>query len=123
MTLLNTTSIGDIHISEEAIEKAAGMAAMECYGIVGMASQKKLKDGVFELLGKENAAKGIIVRVSPENEVEIDINVVIKYGVKISEVASSIQTKVSYDLTQMLGLNVAKVNIYVQGVQVEKDDK
>lgn len=124
MPLLSENENGKIYVSEETIAKAAGIAALECYGIVGMVSKKKIKDGVFELLGKDTASKGIIVLVDAEkNQVEIDINIIVSYGVKISEVGKSIQEKVMYDLNQMLGLKIEAVNIYVQGVQLIKDEK
>ena len=53
--------LGSVNISLDVVSTVAGGAATECYGVVGMASQKKLKDGFYELLKKEgNYSKGII---------------------------------------------------------------
>ena len=54
------TNLGSVNISLDVVSTVAGGAATECYGVVGMASQKKLKDGFYELLKKENYSKGII---------------------------------------------------------------
>ena len=43
------TSIGTILIENEVIARIAGTAAMECYGVVGMASIN-VKDGFVQLL-------------------------------------------------------------------------
>jgi uncharacterized alkaline shock family protein YloU len=117
MSIEMKTSYGQIDISNEVIATIAGGAAIDCYGIVGMASRKQLKDGLTELLGRENFSRGIVVR-QEEDEVHIDMYIIVSYGTKISEVAHNVQNKVKYTLDQMLGLAVDSVNIYVQGVRV-----
>ena len=54
MSIERVTSYGNINISQEAIATLAGGVVSECYGVVGMASQKLVKDGWAELLKKEN---------------------------------------------------------------------
>lgn len=117
MTIEMKTEYGQIDIATEVIATIAGGAAIDCYGIVGMASQKQIKDGITELLGRENLSRGIVVRTIGE-EVHIDMFIIVSYGTKISEVAHNVQTKVKYTLDQMLGLSVDSVNIFVQGVRV-----
>lgn len=117
MSIEMKTTYGQIDISNEVIATIAGGAAIDCYGIVGMASRKQLKDGITELLGRENFSRGIVVR-QEDDEVHIDMYIIVSYGTKISEVAHNVQNKVKYTLDQMLGLAVDSVNIYVQGVRV-----
>lgn len=62
MSISKSTQYGNIEISIDAIASLAGGVVTECYGVVGMASQKFLKDGIAELLKKENYAKGVVVR-------------------------------------------------------------
>ncbi len=99
------------------MQQFAGGAAVDCYGIVGMASKNQLKDGLTDILRKENFTRGVIVR-KDEDEVHIDMYIIVSYGTKISEVAHNVQTKVKYTLDQTVGLAVDSVNIYVQGVKV-----
>lgn len=120
MSIEMKTNYGQIDISKDVIAAIAGGAAMDCYGIVGMASQKHLKDGITELLGKDNISKGIVVRIE-DNSVNIDMYIIVSYGTKISEVAHNVQSTVKYQLDKMLGLAVDSVNIFVQGVHVATD--
>jgi uncharacterized alkaline shock family protein YloU len=117
MSIEMSTKLGKIGVTTEVISEIAGGAAIDCYGIVGMASQKQLKDGISELLKKENFSKGVIVR-QEEEEVHIDMYIIVSYGTKISEVAHNVQNKVKYTLDKMLGLSVDSVNIFIQGVTV-----
>jgi uncharacterized alkaline shock family protein YloU len=119
MPLQQSTELGKIYISDEVVSIIAGSAAMECYGLVGMASRKQLKDGIAELLGRENLSRGVEVR--RENELlHIDLYIIVSYGTKISEVAHNIQSKVKYVLNDVVGLQVDLVHIFVQGVRVSR---
>ncbi|CVH77197.1 hypothetical protein BN3662_02044 [Clostridiales bacterium CHKCI006] len=111
------TKLGSINISNDVIATIVGGAAMECYGVVGMASQKVLKDGFYELLKKENYARGIIV-TSQDTGIVVDMYIIVGYGMKISEIVSEVQKKVKYVLETALDVEVEAINVYVQGVRV-----
>ncbi|QGQ46896.1 Asp23/Gls24 family envelope stress response protein [Metabacillus sediminilitoris] len=117
MSIELKTMYGQIDISNEVIATIAGGAAIDCYGIVGMASKNQIKDGLTEILRKENFSRGVIVRQDDES-INIDMYIIVSYGTKISEVAHNVQTKVKYTLDQTVGLAVDSVNIFVQGVRV-----
>jgi uncharacterized alkaline shock family protein YloU len=117
MSIELKTKLGQIDISNEVIATIAGGAAIDCYGIVGMASKNQIKDGLTDILRRDNFTKGVIVRQQNE-EVHIDMYIIVSYGTKISEVAHNVQSKVKYTLDQTVGLSVDSVNIFVQGVRV-----
>ena len=114
-----TTEYGKIFVTNDVIAVLAGSAALDCYGLVGMASRKQLKDGIAELLGRENLSRGVEVR-RENGRLEIDLYIIVSYGTKISVVANNVQTKVKYVLNDVVGLQVDDVNIFVQGVRVAR---
>lgn len=109
------TRLGKITIADEVIATIAGLAATECYGIVGMAA-RRFKDGIAELLGRENLSRGVVVSFK-DGEVRIDLNVILGYGTRISEVAHNVSSQVRYRVEQSTGMPVRSVNINVQGVR------
>jgi uncharacterized alkaline shock family protein YloU len=111
------TMYGQIDISNDVVATIAGGAAIDCYGIVGMASKSQIKDGITDILRKENFSRGVIVR-QENDEVHIDMYIIVGYGTKISEIAHNVQSKVKYTLDKTIGLSVESINIYVQGVRV-----
>lgn len=119
MSMEIDSSLGKIDVSNEVIATIAGGAAENCYGLVGMASRKALKDGFTEMLGRDNLARGVDVK-NQDGKIEIDLYIIVSYGVKISEVASNVQSTVKYTLNEMLGLDISGVNVFVQGVRVAK---
>ncbi|UEX89359.1 Asp23/Gls24 family envelope stress response protein [Staphylococcus ratti] len=120
MSLEITNDYGSIEISNEVIASVVGGKAVECYGIVGMASRQQVRDGLAEILGHENYAKGIVVK-EDNGILDIDMYIIVSYGVKISEVAQNVQATVKYTLEHTLKLKVNSVNIFVQGVRFNND--
>ncbi len=119
MSISKSTQFGNINISIEAIASLAGGVVSECYGVVGMASQKILKDGLAELLKKENYSRGVVVRQN-DGKLELDLYIIVSHGVKISEVVHEVQKKVKYMLEKSLELDFNVINVFVQGVKVMK---
>lgn len=117
MTLEIKNDLGSIDIAIDVIANIAGNAVVESYGVVGMASRHQVRDGFAELLGKENYARGVIIENNDGN-LDVDLYIIVGYGIKISEVASNVQSTVKYNLEKTLGLNINAVNIYVQGVRI-----
>ncbi|HEX3048621.1 MAG TPA: Asp23/Gls24 family envelope stress response protein [Bacillota bacterium] len=112
-------SLGTINISPNAIAMVAGIAAMQCFGVVGTAS-RTIQDGISELLtGKDNLTRGIEVTIMDE-QVEINLYIIVEYGVRIQEVAHNVIENVKYAVENQLGLQVSEVNVIVQGVRTNK---
>lgn len=110
------SELGSINISEDVIATVCGVAAMECYGLVGMAP-RNVGQGISELLRRENFERGVDVHFD-EDGISVELYIVVQYGVKISEVARNIQERVKYGIEQQLGLKVNAIGIHVQGVRV-----
>lgn len=111
-----TTAIGLVSVSEEVILKVAGYAALECYGIVGMAS-KRTTDGIVQMLGIENLARGVRVRLNEEG-VDVDLYIIVEYGISISAVAATLIDTVKYKVEHLTGAKVNKVNVSVEDIRV-----
>lgn len=109
---------GVIRIDNEVIARIAGYAAIECYGIVGMAA-KNMKDGLVQLLKLESLTKGIKMYVD-HNKVSFDLHIIVEYGTNISAIADNIVSTVKYSVEKYAGLEVEEVNIFVDGVRVDK---
>ena len=111
-----SNDLGLITISEDVLLKVAGYAALECYGIVAMSS-KRAKDGFVEWLGKENLTKGVQVNIT-EAGIDIDLFIIVEYGISIVEVCNIIKSQVCYKIENLTGAKVRRVNISVEGIRV-----
>jgi uncharacterized alkaline shock family protein YloU len=117
----NQNELGTIRISDEAIAVIAGLAALEIAGVASLA--QGTVDGIAEMLGvKASQGRGVKVEVRNE-EVTIEINLLIEFGVEIPSVCQKVQDNVRESVEDMTGLNVAMVNISVQGVKMKNGKK
>ncbi|MDD6302426.1 MAG: Asp23/Gls24 family envelope stress response protein [Bacillales bacterium] len=117
MDIEKNTKYGSINISLDAIAQIAGKAATECYGVVGMSKKNSLKDGISELLNIENYSKGVYVKKNNKGLIEVDIYIVMGYGLRITEAIAQVQKRVKYELEKNLNIKFSAVNVYVQGVK------
>ena len=126
-TFLLNTHMGNISVDPEVIAQYAGNVANECFGIVGMAAMNS-KEGFVNLLKRESMTKGInvaltsrdkLVIVSEKNgALTIDFHVIVSYGVNIMAVTDNLVSSVKYRVEDFTGLEVEKINVFVEGVKV-----
>ncbi len=110
------TELGTVTVNEEVLLKVAGYAALECYGIVGMAS-KRTTDGFVQLMGRENLGRGVRVRAGAAS-VDVDLYIIVEYGISISAVAATIIETVKYKIEHLTGVKVGRVNVCVEDIRV-----
>lgn len=110
------TKIGEVLIDNDVLAKYAGSSAVECFGIVGMASVN-VKDGIVKLLKRDSLSHGVNISVN-NNKIVIDLHIIVSYGVSISAVAENLISNVKYKVEEFTGMEVEKINIYVEGVRV-----
>lgn len=110
------TELGVVTVDDDVVVRIAGFAALDCYGIVGMAS-KRSTDGIVQLMGRENLGRGVRVRSNGE-KVDIDLFIIVEYGISISAVAASIIETVKYKVERLAGIPVGRVNVCVEDIRV-----
>ncbi|MDO5156712.1 MAG: Asp23/Gls24 family envelope stress response protein [Eubacteriales bacterium] len=108
---------GGVVIESEVIAQYAGLSAIECFGIVGMATVN-MKDGLVKLLRGDSVSKGVNVLVGEKNDISIDFHIIVAYGVSISTVAENLMSTVRYKVEEFTGMQVEKINVFVEGVRV-----
>lgn len=116
----NKPCFGQIQIADEVIAIIAGTAAQEVEGVAAPVSDAT--STFVEFFGKRIQSKGVKVTVE-EGETFIDLDMIIKFGVKIHETAFEVQKKVKSAIETMTGLNVVTVNVNVSGIVMEKQPK
>lgn len=116
MKSMMNTHLGNIAIDSDVIANYAGSVAVECFGIVGMASVN-VKDGWVRLLKPDSLSTGISVMIQ-NSGISIDFHLIVAYGVNILTVSDNLISTVKYKVEEFTGLKVEKVNIFVEGVRV-----
>ena len=113
------TGLGTIRVADEVVSIIAGLATTEVESIAGMSGG--LAGGIAEILGRKNFSKGVKVEVG-EKEAAVDLYIIVKYGIRIPEVALAAQENVKRAIEAMTGLTVVEVNVHVQGVGFPEEE-
>jgi len=114
-----TTSLGGIHISPNAVATIAYHATLESYGVVGLAP-KNIAEGLAQTITRD-PTRGVSVEYDGD-KVDIEINIVVEYGTRIASVANSVANTVRYHVEKALGLRVNTINVHVAGLRVSDTD-
>ena len=77
-----------------------------------------MKDGLVKLLKGDSLTRGIKVDIDEDNKITIDFHVIVSYGVSILTVADNLIENVKYKVCEFTGLEIKKINIFVEGVRV-----
>ncbi len=110
------THMGSILVDSAVVADYAGSIALDCVGVVGMAAVN-VKDGFVGLLKKESMSKGITVSVE-NNKMTLNLHIIVAFGVSIMAVSNNLMSEVKYKVEQFTGLDVERVNVFVEGVKV-----
>ncbi len=117
MNKVINNELGTISISSDVIANIAGEAAVECYGLVGMAA-KSASSGIVSMLKRDQIGRGVDVHFEGDALI-IDLYVIIQFGTKISVVAENIIKTVKYSVENQTGFSVEKVHLNIESVRVQ----
>lgn len=105
--------MGVIQISEDYFSQLIGHEVSSCFGVAGMANSNRRQNLRSRIFSKRDYLdKGIIVRANGYG-VDVDLHIIVAYGLNISAIVQSIVNKVRYTVEQATGLEVKNVNVYI----------
>jgi uncharacterized alkaline shock family protein YloU len=114
-----TTTLGSIRISPNAVAAIAYYATLQSYGVVGLAV-RNFAEGFAQSITRE-PTRGVLVRYEGDT-LDIDVYVIIEFGTRVASVAHSVANSVHYQVEKTVGLKVNSVNVHVQGLRVSNPD-
>lgn len=115
---MTKTIPGNLHVANDVLADMIGNAALECYGVVGMAAPSAA-DGIAKILPTSRLRRGILVDTR-EAGIHVDLYVVVEYGTNISAVSQNLVDRVSFVLKEYARVPLDGVEVHVQGIKVRK---
>lgn len=110
------TNLGTVDVAKDVLATHIGLAATNCFGVVGMSS-KTLKDGFATLLGRDSISRGVEI-IEKDDSLQVNVYIIVGYGIKISEIANNVIQRIQYNVHEYLGLELDNINLVVQGVRI-----
>ena len=114
---MSETISGNLHVANDVLADIVGNAALECYGVVGMAAPNAA-DAAAKLLPNSRLRRGITLE-STEDGVHVDLYVIIEYGTNIKAVTKNLVDAVTFALNTNACVPLAGVDVHVQGIKVK----
>jgi len=102
-----------LELNIEDLAYLIGETAKDSYGVVGLTKVRSIKNQLV-ILKKENYVDGVIILKNRYDKYDIDVHLVVIYGVKISEVANEVSKRVAYEINKKYGGIYGKINVYVE---------
>ncbi|MFD5029132.1 Asp23/Gls24 family envelope stress response protein [Streptomyces sp. NPDC058220] len=115
---------GRTSIADVVVVKIAGMAARDIPGVYDMGGGLSRTMGAVRDRvpgGRSNAGRGVKVEVG-ERQTAIDLDLVVEYGVPITEASRDVRENVIAAVERTTGLEVVEVNVSIDDVHVPEDD-
>lgn len=120
---LDANGNGSVSFATDVIATIAGLAATEVEGVASMFGSSGLADILTrKMQPARTLTKGVKVELTGET-VSVNIAFVVEYGSPVPEVAAGIQENVKKAIETMSGLSVSNVDVQVQGVSFERENR
>ena len=116
MSVTTTNSYGKISVTDNAVALIVEHSALDVYGVVDLVTNK-FTDSLKDIFRRTRKPHGIKI-ATISDRINIDLDIILKYGVSINAVAESVRRVVKYNVEQFTGMLVDSININVVGVKV-----
>jgi uncharacterized alkaline shock family protein YloU len=115
-TCAGSSELGVIRIHENVISSIVRKAALAVDGVSRLAGSSFV-DNIAEIVGSRKISDRAISIKLDDDKVEIEIKINMKFGYKVPEVASEVQTAIIEQVENTTGMNVVCVNVVIQEIE------
>ena len=100
---------GSVTISRAVVAEIVSETVSRCYGVVGLTPRSR----VGRILRRGGVSVG-----GDGSGMRIEVHVVVEHGLNLAEVATTVRSRLAYELERLTGLPVAAVEVVVEDVRV-----
>jgi uncharacterized alkaline shock family protein YloU len=107
----NLSSKGKTTVAPEVLLSIARLTTLNVEGVSRMGSQPAAVNRLFQ----RGAGEGVSLEIKDE-VVTIDLYVILKMDVNIRDVSRSVQRNVARAISEMVGMQVGRINIHIEDI-------
>lgn len=116
------TIAGSTVIEDSVVAKVAGIAVRDINGVYALGGgAARVMGAVRDAIGNTDLSQGINVEVG-EKQVAADVLLVAEYPVPLQELADRVRSEVASAITNLVGMEVAEINVTISDVHVPEDE-
>ncbi len=110
---------GTIVVADDVIADIAGHAALQCYGVVGMAASDAV-DSVVKLLPNARMRKGVEV-LSDDEGTHVTLHVILEHGINITTVSNNLMDQITFALKEFITNPPLDIGVQVGGIKFRNE--
>ncbi len=107
--------LGTIKLSQQYLVDLITHTVTNCFGVAGVSSRNNRQAFLSYFTGAD--PKRSIKLKYNKKFLEIDLHILMAYGVNISETVRSIKHKIRYNIEDLTELEIGRINIFVDGIK------
>lgn len=115
----DSNSLGDIRINHSVVASIVRLAALEISGVAAVGGG--FVDGIAEIFSKKGDERGVRVEEDEVGDYQIEIRVILRFGVELAAVATQMQQRISEQVEKMTSKSVSRVNVVIDGVRTDEE--
>ena len=108
-------NVDGLTIAPGVVETILSLAISQIKG-VAVIGASRISEGVISVLNKRHTSQGIIV-AAEDDKITVEVHVQVYYGFRLPEVADQIRSTTADALKSQVGIDVAAVNVFIDGIQ------
>lgn len=111
-----TETLGKVTIAPDVLVSIARLTTLAMPGVAHLSST-----GMRALLGGKEAG-GARVTVD-DAQVTVDVRIVVEHGTNMLQLSQKLQAKIARAIQDMVGMDVAAVNVFIQDVEFPSSEE
>lgn len=117
-----SNDLGDIRINHSVIAGIVRLATKSVEGVVNVGGGGMV-EGITDFFSKKESERGVKVSESQGGGYEIEVRVVLEFGVDLAKTGLSIQESVREQILAMTGNHASQINVIIDDIKMESSEK
>jgi uncharacterized alkaline shock family protein YloU len=114
-------SLGEIRINHSVVANIVRIATLNIPGVHEVSGGRF--EGIADMFSKKESERGVRVREDEGGVYEIEIRVILDFGVELARTGGQIQQTVREEVSKMTSKDVGRVDIIIDGIHVPEAPK
>jgi len=111
-------TLGEIRINHTVVANIVRIAAMSVPGVHTVGGGRF--EGIADMFGKKEGERGVRVSVDEGGNYEIEVRVLLDFGVELAKTGGQIQQAIRDEVSKMTSKDVSRIDITIDGVHVSE---
>lgn len=117
-----SSELGSIRINHSVVAGIVRLATQSVTGVVNVGGAGVV-EGLTDFFSKKESERGVKVSESTDGGYDIEVRVVLEFGVDLAKVGVSIQEAIRDQILAMTGNHAKNIDVVIDDIKLEPTDK